>query len=69
MKNLTEEFIGWGYGSVGLDSSQKHWTVTDFTIKEWDMDSSQVNRLRKTKEGCKHLLSIFPMKQKTLVFM
>ena len=38
---------------------KKHWTVTDFTIKEWDMDSSQVNRLRKTKEGCKHLLSIF----------
>lgn len=23
VKNLTEEFIGWGYGSVGLDSSQK----------------------------------------------
>ena len=20
---------------------KKHWTVTDFTIKEWDMDSSQ----------------------------
>lgn len=30
------------------------------------MDSSQVNRLRKTKEGCKHLLSIFQRNKKRL---
>lgn len=54
VKNLTEEFIQWGYGSVGLDSSRETLGCYGLYNTEMGYGFFQINRLPKTKEGCKN---------------